>query len=150
ELTEQLWKLKYKVWPKMGWGLILGCNVTRFNSRAQSEKDRLYAILVSTSWHLIWRIRLQRRIDFHDDPERWHTEKQIHNMWVSDINYALKRDCILTNRFRFGPLAFDLNDVLRTWSGILAEEDSLSENWINEGVLVGIRPIIDKRQTGIG
>ncbi|KAJ6602576.1 hypothetical protein DFH09DRAFT_899479 [Mycena vulgaris] len=31
-LTETLWKFRYAVWPKLNWGLILGCGLARFKS----------------------------------------------------------------------------------------------------------------------
>jgi hypothetical protein len=48
----------------------------------------------------------------------------------------------------FKTLALKKQCVLNTWSGLLLDEASLLDNWINEGVLVGIQPIVDK--IGIG
>jgi len=35
--------------------------------------------------------------NYNDEIEKWPTETQIHNQWVSVVNQALKRDCILTD-----------------------------------------------------
>jgi ribonuclease HI len=47
------------------------------------------------------------------------------------MNGTLKRDQMLTNRVRFGPLARKKQLVLNTWSGTLPDEDSLLHDWIN-------------------
>ncbi|KAJ6628226.1 hypothetical protein B0H10DRAFT_2209891 [Mycena sp. CBHHK59/15] len=53
------------------------------------------------------------------------------------MNSALRRDCILTNKIKFGPLALKKNMVLNTWSGLLMDEDTLPDDWtLTEGVLV--------------
>jgi hypothetical protein len=54
----------------------------------------------------------------------------------------------LCDKIKFGILALKTQCVLNTWSGLLLEEASLLDNWINEGVLVGIQPIVHK--IGIG
>jgi hypothetical protein len=86
------------------------------------EKGRLFAILVSTSWHLIWKIRHHRVIDNSDRIENLSV---IHNQWLSTINAALTRDRLLTDKIKFGPLAFNKQLVLNTWSGLLMDEASL-------------------------
>jgi ribonuclease HI len=47
-------------------------------------------------------------------------------------------DRLLTDKNKFGSLAFKKQMVLNTWSGTLANEDSLSDDWLHEGVLVGM------------
>ncbi|KAJ7216018.1 hypothetical protein GGX14DRAFT_607155 [Mycena pura] len=98
-LARQLWEKKYNGWPWLNWGLILGCNLIKFRSprgKLIPEKGRLFAILTS-----------------------WPTETQIHNQWISVVNQALRRDCILTDSCHFGVSARQKELVLRTWSGIL-------------------------------
>ncbi|KAJ7193440.1 hypothetical protein GGX14DRAFT_379079 [Mycena pura] len=121
-LARQLWEKKYNGWPRLNWGLILGCNLTKFKSpqgKLIPEKARLFAILTSVSFHLIWRLYCQRRYTNNDEIEKWPTETQIHNQWISVVNQALRRDCILTDSCRFGVSARQKELVLRTWSGIL-------------------------------
>ncbi|KAJ6490089.1 hypothetical protein C8R45DRAFT_1053237 [Mycena sanguinolenta] len=63
--------------------------------------------------------------------------------------FTIIRDIILTNKIRFGGLSLRRQLVLDTWSGTLADEDSLPDDWINtKGVLVGIWPI--NNRFGIG
>jgi hypothetical protein len=52
-----------------------------------------------------------------------------------------KQDHILTDKLQFGAQAVKRQLILDTWSGLLMDEDSLPDDWINTpGVLVGIRP----------
>jgi hypothetical protein len=151
-LTEQLWSQNYSDWPKLNWGLILGCNLVKFKSAkgvVLPHKGRLFAILVSVAWHLIWNLRIDRVLR---NPDLVVTLSNIHNHWVKMVNMALNRDRLLTSKIKFGALAFKKQLVLNTWSGLLLDEDSLPEDWTNEeGVLVGIQPLTDKTdKTGIG
>ena len=151
-LARQLWEKKYKKWPRLNWGLVLGCNVVKFKStqgKLIPAKARLFAILTSESFHLIWRLYVVRRFTNNDNIEKWPTRTQIHNQWISVVNQALKRDCILTDSCRFGPSARHKELVLNTWSGLLMNEEALPDNWLyTEGVLVGIRPL--GKPEGIG
>lgn len=148
DLTQTLWSRKYKTWPTLNWGLILGCNLVKFKSSKGvilPEKGRLFAILVSIAWHLLWNLR---RIRVIENPERTFTIKEIHNQWLNAVNRALRRDCLLTDKLKFGPLTLNKPLVLNTWSGLLMDEHLLPDDSIHEGVLVGIRPMTDKH--GIG
>ncbi|KAJ7839656.1 hypothetical protein B0H13DRAFT_1650072 [Mycena leptocephala] len=147
-LTRQLWAKKYAQWPELNWGLVLGCNLLRFrtvNGALISEKGRLFAIIVSVAWNLIWNLRVSRVITH---PNIIITDTEIHNRWLKAINGALQRDRLLCDKIKFGTLALKKQCVLNMWSGLLLDEASLPDNWINEGVLVGIQPIVDK--IGIG
>ncbi|KAJ6553279.1 hypothetical protein B0H19DRAFT_1211046 [Mycena capillaripes] len=125
-LTEIFWKLRYRKWPKLNWGLILGWKPT-------PAQSRLFTMIVLTSMSLIWSLR----------------NKRIHNRWVSLTNAAQNRDRLLSNRARFGSLATKKQLVLNTWSGTLLDGDSLTDDWtIVKGVLVGIRPTT--RKNGVG
>ncbi|KAJ6506504.1 hypothetical protein C8R45DRAFT_817163 [Mycena sanguinolenta] len=95
--------------------------------------------------HLIWHLRRERVIE---NPDRVHSDMEIHNRWLKAVNAILTRDRLLANTARFGSLAFNKQLVLNTWSGILADEDSLPDDWVHEGVLVGMRPMTGKQ--GIG
>ncbi|KAK7019938.1 hypothetical protein R3P38DRAFT_2631262 [Favolaschia claudopus] len=147
-LAERLWRARFKTWPTLNWGLLIGCALPRFKSkrgkRSLEGKDRFFTILVSTSMHLIWKIRNERVLE-----NKIVSNTEVHNRWLSLINAALKRDQLLTNKARFGSLAKKPQLVLETWSGVLHNEDSLPDNWLLEkGVLVGIRPISQK--IGVG
>ncbi|KAK6966786.1 hypothetical protein R3P38DRAFT_3337725 [Favolaschia claudopus] len=146
-LAERLWTVRFNTWPTLTWGLLMGCALPRFRStqgRQLQGKNRFFTIIVSTSMHLIWKIRNERVLE-----NKNVTNSEVHNRWVSLINAALKRDQLLTNRARFGSLAKNKQLVLETWSGVLNNEDSLPDDWILErGVLVGIRPITQKNGVG--
>ncbi|KAG1864352.1 hypothetical protein F4604DRAFT_1517302, partial [Suillus subluteus] len=63
----------------------------------------------------------------------------IFNRWVHAINMRLKFDRLLTDSMRYGKKAIKIDTVLQTWSGLLNNEDSLLDNWIQQaGVLVGM------------
>ncbi|KAK7028713.1 hypothetical protein R3P38DRAFT_3394715 [Favolaschia claudopus] len=147
-LGERIWRLRYSAWPKLTLGLLLGCALPKFkssNGKLVTGKNRFFTILISTSMYLICCLRNERIFE-RDTPA---TNLEIHNRWISVMNAALKRDQILSNRFKFGNLARKEHVVLETWSGVLLNEDSLPDNWINErGVLVGIRPAT--RNDGVG
>ncbi|KAJ7226178.1 hypothetical protein C8J57DRAFT_1093494, partial [Mycena rebaudengoi] len=138
QLAEKIWKLRYPCWPKLSWGLLLGCGLARFRSpkgKPIIAKNRFFTILVSTSMHLIWKLRNERILQTFTIA----TNTEIHNRWASLMNSTLKRDQLLSSQVRFGSLAIKKQLVLNTWSGVLLDEDSLPDNWINtKGVLVGI------------
>ncbi|KAJ6449573.1 hypothetical protein C8R45DRAFT_849688, partial [Mycena sanguinolenta] len=135
-------------WPKMNWGLLLGCGLARFRSshgKILPTKNRLFAIVVSISMRIIWNLRNQCVFETHSSP----SEQEINSRWVSMMNAALRQDQLLTNTARFGDLAIKKQLVLNTWSGTLFDEDSLPDDWTKtKGVLVGIRPIT--RKIGVG
>jgi hypothetical protein len=148
DLAQQLWSKKYSQWPTLSWGLILGCNLVKFRSDRGTvlpEKGRLFAVLVSSAWHLIWNLRRGRVIE---SPDKLLSTTAIYNLWLNTINGALTRDCLLTDKIKFGPLALNKQLILKTWSGLLMDEDSLPDDWTQEGVLVGMQPRTDKH--GIG
>jgi ribonuclease HI len=144
------WAKKYAQWPKLNWGLVLGCNLLQFRTVNGaliiiSEKGRLFAIIVSVTWNLIWNLHVSRVITH---PNIIITDTEIHNRLLKAINGALQRDHLLCDKIKFGTLALKKQCVLNMWSSLLLDEASLPDDWINEGVLVGIQPIVDK--IGIG
>ncbi|KAJ6506347.1 hypothetical protein C8R47DRAFT_1192275 [Mycena vitilis] len=147
-LAQTLWQLRYNPWPKLNWGLLLGCGLARFKSIKGTPipaKNRFFAILISNSMRLLWTLRNERLFESRPCP----SEREIHNRWVAALNTALRRDQLLTNNFKFGHLALKKHIVLKTWSGTLLDEDSLPDDWSKlKGVLVGIRPIT--QQNGVG
>ncbi|KAJ6448750.1 hypothetical protein C8R45DRAFT_772714, partial [Mycena sanguinolenta] len=92
-------------------------------------------LLVSVAWHQIWNWHTTQ---VNKTPERTVSEREVHNQWLSAINRALQRDCLLTNSIKFGPLALNQKLILNTWSGLLMNEASLPDDWTYEGVLVGM------------
>lgn len=136
-LTQQLWLKKYAQWPTLSWGLILGGNLVKFKSEKGTiitQKGRLFTVLVSVAWHVIWDLRQIRVIE---NPDRILSLSEIHNQWLKAVNGALQRDRLLTDKVKFGSLALKKQLVLNTWSGLLMDEDSLPDDWTYEAVLVG-------------
>ena len=106
----------------------------------QKGKDRLYRILISESAYLIWKLRCERRISNEDDPEKYHSETEIHNRWVATVNNRLNMDKLMTNKKKYGKKALKAGTVIQTWMGTLHNEENLLDNWLQQsGVLVGIR-----------
>jgi len=131
----------------MGCGLPSFCRQNMQMQEGQQKKqkyrlkgyERLFTILVSESAHLIWKIRCERLIKRNDDPEQHHTKDEIINKWMLVINTRLKYDILHTNSQKYGKKAVAESLVLKTWSGILREEQNLPDNWIRQsGGLVGI------------
>ncbi|KAJ7181953.1 hypothetical protein C8R46DRAFT_885269, partial [Mycena filopes] len=106
QLTERLWRLRYGKWPKLNWGLILGCGL-HSSRRPNKAQNRLFTIIASTSMKLIWTLRNQRVLEIHKNA----SETEIHNRWVVLMNStALKRD-----RNRYGSFAINKQLVINTW-----------------------------------
>ncbi|KAK7041280.1 hypothetical protein R3P38DRAFT_2512287 [Favolaschia claudopus] len=146
-LCERMWKLRFNHWPRLHWGLILGSALPHFRSARGKRlrgKERFFTIIVSTSVHLIWKIRNERILE-----GKIITNIEVENRWISAINSSLRRDQILTNKARFGSLGKSKQIVLETWSGVLQNEDALPDDWTrSKGVLVGIWPTT--RRIGVG
>lgn len=148
QLVEKLWKLRYTSHPNLNWGLLLGCALAKLKSPQGCivpAKNRFFTILVSTSMHLIWKLRNKRVFETH----ALATHDEIHNCWIAIINSTLKHDILLTNQACFASLTIKKQMVLNTWSGTLLDEDSLPDDWIkSKGVLVNIRPVTRKNGAG--
>src|SRR6201996_7737815 len=103
------------------------------------EDARLYRILVTETAHLIWKIRCQRVIEENNIPK---SQTEIHNRWTAAINERLQLDCLLADP-KLGSRALKKEIVLKTWKGLLKDEDRLLSDWTrrSKGVLVGIPAI---------
>ncbi|KIY53916.1 hypothetical protein FISHEDRAFT_25043, partial [Fistulina hepatica ATCC 64428] len=106
----------------------------------KSGDQRLLKIIITESAYLIWLIRCERRIEDEDDNrDKWKTDEHIKSLWLQVVNTRLSIDRLSTNRLKFGKAALKREAVLKTWSGVLLNEDSLPDDWIMEPrVLVGI------------
>ncbi|KAK0463726.1 ribonuclease H-like protein [Desarmillaria tabescens] len=145
-LAEELWRKKNATWPGISLGKVLACGLSCFSNdkgKIVAERSRLYEIIVSESAHLIWKFRCERRIQRGDDsPGDWHSPREIRNRWVQALNNRLAQDCMATDVARFGNKALRRDLVLRTWNGVLLQNDALPNDWVgNTEVLVGIEPV---------
>jgi hypothetical protein len=142
KLAKDLFEMKTKTpWPGSEYRTLLGsCAADIAGPKPESRGlNRFYSILMVTSMQFIWALRCERRISRGDDPEKMHTEDEIHNRWVAKLNYRISLDQMLTSVGRFESKALPSSLVLETWKGALADEQSLPANWIrHNGVLVGI------------
>lgn len=144
-LAQELWEQKGLPWPQyFSYGMVLGCGISDFKTNDRKRlmgANRLWRILISESAHLIWKIRCECRIANEDDPDKHHSPIAIHNRWVYQLNCRLSLDRSITDKYRFGSKALRPDLVLRTWRGVILNEENLPENWIwQSGVLVGILP----------
>lgn len=144
QVARDLWCKREETWPEIRFGMILGCNLAKFynsNRKNKPGKNRLFKIIVLESAHLIWKLRCEHVIKFEGRKEKFHSEVEIYNRWVHTINMRLKFDRLLTDSSRYGKKALKTELVLRTWSGVLLNEENLLDNWVhNSGVLVGMAP----------
>ncbi|KIN93251.1 hypothetical protein M404DRAFT_171559, partial [Pisolithus tinctorius Marx 270] len=141
-LAECLWLMHGTQWPEITFGTILGAGLAVFcNCRKKAIGDsRLFTILILESAHLIWKLRCEWVIN-KGTLESTLPPDEIHNKWIHAINLRLKFDRLQTDIKQYGSKALKQDTVLKTWSGILLNEENLPDNWIwKSGVLVGITP----------
>ncbi|KAG1850333.1 hypothetical protein F4604DRAFT_1883682 [Suillus subluteus] len=121
--AKAFWLKREKSWPEITVGSIMGCNLAKFKNernKIMTSKNRLLMIILSKSAHLLI---------------------EIYNRWVHTMNKRLKFDRLLTDSKRYGKKAIQAEKVLRTWSGLLLNEDGLPDNWVHQsGVLVSMIP----------
>ncbi|KAG1882495.1 hypothetical protein F4604DRAFT_1879514 [Suillus subluteus] len=144
QAANDLWCKREPNWPEVQFGTILGCNLAIFTDdkgKIKSGSSRLFKIIVQESAHLIWKLRCKRTIKFEGIKEKFHSKTEIYNRWVHAINIRLKFNHLLTNSMRYRKKALKVETVLKTWSGILLNEENLLDNWVHKsGVLVGMVP----------
>ncbi|KAF9497664.1 ribonuclease H-like protein [Pleurotus eryngii] len=130
-----LLKCDSEEWPELSWGTMLGCALIPFKPQNKQPNvksrglARLYRIIISESAHLIWKLRCERRIEYEDDPDKFH----------SPLEIKLALDCTLTNTRKYGERAINRHLVIATWSQVIKDKSSLPDDWYKlSGVLVGI------------
>ena len=132
----------------------MGCGTTMFKDHRGiplKAKNRLFKILISESAYLIWKLRCERRITHGDNQEFHHSKTETHNRWLATINKRLKMDQLHTNGKKYKKKAIKKDQVIKTWSGLLLQEENLPEDWTRQsGVLVGIAPLRPLGRRGEG
>ncbi|KAK6988585.1 hypothetical protein R3P38DRAFT_3409329 [Favolaschia claudopus] len=109
QLAQLIWSRRYRDWPSLNWGILLGCSLSKFKSnrgKAFRGKNRFFTIIVSSSMQLIWTLRNERVLERKTTTT---TEARNHR--------------ILANKARFGKFSRNKRLVLETWSGVLHNED---------------------------
>ncbi|KAG1777131.1 hypothetical protein EV702DRAFT_1179550 [Suillus placidus] len=116
--AKTLWLKREKSWLEIMVGSIMGCNLAKFKderNKTMTGKNRLLMIILSESAHLLI---------------------EAYNRWIHAMNTRLKFDRLLTDSKRYGKKAIQAEKVLKTWSGLLLNEDGLPDNWVHQsGVL---------------
>ncbi|KAF9464942.1 hypothetical protein BDZ94DRAFT_1160912 [Collybia nuda] len=143
KIAKTLWLKKDPKWPEIIYGIILACNTADFQARGKTQpgKNRLFAIIISETAYLIWKIRCERVFQGDKPLEAIHSKKALENRWLQCINTCLKLDQLQANHSKYGKKAMKESLVMDTWSGILMDEENLPKNWIwQSSVLVGIDP----------
>ncbi|KIY53069.1 hypothetical protein FISHEDRAFT_33974 [Fistulina hepatica ATCC 64428] len=142
DLVKEIFMKKGIKWPDLSLFSLMVLGLLDFkNSRDMllEGAQRLAKIVIIESIHIIWALRCERRIQFQDNERSWRSNQYIRNLWISSINSRIAIDRLSTNRRKFGSRAVKKETVLKTWSGILQNEDALPDNWIfGPRVLVGI------------
>jgi hypothetical protein len=142
-LVEELWVLQGLPWTQPRFGTILGCGLAAYHSeggdRELTGANRLYAILISESAHLIWRLRCKWKISDEADPEKILSNKAVKEMWLRQINRRLQLEMLSTDKVRYGRKALKSTLVAKTWWGVLRNQELLNDDWLKgTRVLVGI------------
>ena len=143
KLAEELWLLRGLPWIAPRFGTILGCGLAAYQSERGNHKlmgaNRLYAILVSESAHLIWRLRCKWKISEGAAPEKILSDDTVKKMWLQNINRRLQLEMLQTDKLQYGRKALNSTLVEKTWWGVLRNQELLSDDWLKgTGVLVGI------------
>ena len=143
-LAEEIWPQENPRWPEISIGIVLGCggitsikpqnpNNEERGRRTNSGAVRLLQILLTESAHLIWVLRCERVIQQKD-----HSENEIRNRWLSNINRRLTEDKIIATKIKRSKNI--MNKVKGTWEGVLSKTWTLPDEWLeHREFLVGRR-----------
>ena len=93
-------------------------------------------------------MRCKRVIDSEQDGPIGISDTEALNHLRSALNDRLRKDISLTNTRKYGKKAYPKQLILSTWSGILANKESLPQDWLPcSEVLVGIPDPLGKSHT---
>lgn len=143
DIAKEICSMKGITWPENFYtGHIYGSNLLVHKNdegKPRSGAKRLFTIVVTECAFMIWKLRNDRVIEHKDDIEPHHISPQeAKNRTRSALNMRLNVDKLSTNVYKLGKRALPRNVVLNTWTGTLAQEKSLPDDWIGvNGVLVG-------------
>ena len=100
KLASELWCKREPSWPEISFGSILGANLPNCISTKSTKKkgrNRLFAILVLESAHLIWKLRCEWLIENQGEQQKFPSENEIHNKCVGNFH---KWTLIHLNKFK--------------------------------------------------
>ncbi|TFK78377.1 hypothetical protein K466DRAFT_614661 [Polyporus arcularius HHB13444] len=119
-----------------------GLSMAELKGKRMPGLDRLCRIVLTESTHLVWKLRCERVIQRDNDPEQWHTEKEVAGRWRKAVLRRYALDNLLTHR-RFGKKGTRANKLEATWGDIF--RDCTEDTVPRSGVLVGMTD-----ETGVG
>ena len=123
KLAEELWLLHSLPWTMPRFGTILGYGLAMYQSEEGNQKltgaNCLYAIIVSESAHLIWRLRYKWKFSEGAAPEKIPSDNAVREMWLRNINHRLQLEMLQTDKLRYGRKALNSTLVEKTWWGVL-------------------------------
>ncbi|EIN12477.1 RnaseH-domain-containing protein [Punctularia strigosozonata HHB-11173 SS5] len=140
-LVRDAWPEGRGILPRITLGLILGCGALQMNIEDQLSKrdrpaqgrSRLLRILISESAYLVWILRCE-----HTMGGKSHTPREVQRRWANVVQRRLETDQATASKII--RTSSYIRKVQGTWTGLLAEEQALPENWAKSlEVLVGIK-----------
>ncbi|KAI0716316.1 hypothetical protein C8Q76DRAFT_723701 [Earliella scabrosa] len=143
----RVWQRAYEIMsakgrplPVVTLGLALAGPSVRLRD-ADGKEDRgasrLARIVITEATHLIWRLRCERVIQRGNDEDPGHTPHEIDRRWYAALDRRLNMDQALTSP-KLRRDAAKKQVVKKTWTGVLANERDLPDDWVGRpGVLVG-------------
>ncbi|KAL1707194.1 hypothetical protein EV121DRAFT_199747, partial [Schizophyllum commune] len=138
-LTKALWEETGREWRAPNFGTVMGAACAVFTSAGGARikcLERLWAILISTSAYLIWKLRCERVIQ-NDGAE--FSPQEVKNRWRLEVRGRLDLDRRMTHR-KYEKKALPVGLVEATWRPVILGYESLPPGWVgNDGVLVGIK-----------
>ena len=150
EGQQTIWTEAKRLWEKTGQKWIKPSSDDAILASTQTWKhpttgkrrpgiERLWRILITESIYMIWKLRCERVIGKED--EEWeHSKETVKAAWRSQITARLHLDLELIRR-RYGARAQQRATVLKTWTSVLADLESLPDDWTKQiGFLVGRMP----------
>ena len=110
------------------------------NGHVHQGTSCLFLIVMSECAFLIWKLQCTRLLNTTpESPERTISPQEVRNKTLNILNNHLDQDKSLSSKLRYGREALPKDLILNTWSGVIKNENSLPENWLQANrVLVGI------------
>ncbi|KAK0502693.1 hypothetical protein EDD18DRAFT_1063755, partial [Armillaria luteobubalina] len=147
KLTQELWARKESKLPKLDFATLLATQFIKLNGRGETELQgdtRLAKIVITEAAHLIWRLRNERVIQREGNGTA--SDQEIRNKFLYAMNDRLQIDLASLKRKKQKKRGISTESVLRTWSGVVKNEQDLPEDWTGTaGVLVGMASSIAGR-----
>lgn len=99
EQTQKIFEKKKIPWVPPTLGTVLGCGISELkNKKGQLSppRNRLYSLVTSEALSLVWKIRCEWRMQKGEETNEAHTEAEILNRWIAQLNRVLRFDILST------------------------------------------------------